>query len=98
MTKIEEAPKVQSSKSIVEEIRAWLKENWDPELTVAEWWNRLGLAGWSAPTLPTNAYGRGLSRPDAIGVSRENAPFGAPGPPRGRGRLLAAPAPAPPRA
>ncbi|HXR53519.1 MAG TPA: acyl-CoA dehydrogenase family protein [Acidimicrobiales bacterium] len=91
MTKVEEAPKVQSSKSIVEEIRAWLKENWDPELTVAEWWNRLGLAGWSAPTLPTNAYGRGLSRPDAIGVSREIASFGALGPPGGLGLLLAAP-------
>ena len=47
---------------LVDEIRTWLEENWDPDLTVAEWWERLGLAGWAAPTLPTNAYGRGLSR------------------------------------
>ena len=91
MTKVEEAPQVQSSESIVEEIRAWLKENWDPELTVAEWWDRLGLAGWSAPSLPTNAYGRGLSRTDGILVSREIASFGALGPPGGLGLLLAAP-------
>jgi alkylation response protein AidB-like acyl-CoA dehydrogenase len=91
MTKVEEASQEQSSPSVVEEIRAWLKENWDPELTVAEWWERLGLAGWSAPALPTNAYGRGLSRADALEVSREIASFGALGPPGGLGLLLAAP-------
>jgi hypothetical protein len=36
----------------VDAVRRWLEENWDPELTVADWWERLGLAGWSAPTLP----------------------------------------------
>ena len=91
MTKVEEAPKEQTSESIVEEIRAWLGDNWDPELTVAEWWERMGLAGWSAPTLPTNAYGRGLSRTDGMLVSREIASFGALGPPGGLGLLLAAP-------
>jgi alkylation response protein AidB-like acyl-CoA dehydrogenase len=91
MTKVEEATTEQNSGSVVEEIRDWLKENWDPELTVAEWWERLGLAGWSAPSLPTNAYGRGLSRTDAMRVSREIAAFGALGPPGGLGLLLAAP-------
>ncbi len=75
----------------VDEVRAWLEENWDPELTVAEWWGRLGLAGWSAPSLPTNAYGRGLSRSDTIAVSREIARFGAVGGPSGLGLMLAAP-------
>ena len=46
MTKVEEAPKEQTSESVAEEIRAWLGENWDPELTVAEWWELMGLAGW----------------------------------------------------
>ncbi len=77
--------------SPVEAVRAWLEENWDPDLTVAEWWNRLGLAGWAAPTLPTNAFGRGLSRSDAIAVSREIASFGAVGGPNGLGLMLAAP-------
>ena len=35
----------------VAEVRAWLEENWDPDLTVGEWWERLGLAGWAAPGL-----------------------------------------------
>ena len=75
----------------VTEVRAWLEDNWDPDLTVAEWWERLGLAGWSAPNLPTNAYGRNLSRSDAVAVGREIAAFGALGAPSGLGLLLAAP-------
>ena len=80
-----------ASTNPVEDIRAWLAENWDPDLTVAEWWNRLGLSGWAAPMLPTNAYGHGLSRSDALAVSREIAQFGALGGPAGLGLMLAAP-------
>ncbi len=76
---------------VVDELRAWLGENWDPDLTVGEWWQRLGLAGWAAPGLPTNAYGRGLSRNDAVRVQTELAEFGVLGAPGGLGLLLAAP-------
>ena len=76
---------------LVDEIRTWLSENWDPDLTVGEWWQRLGLAGWSAPSLPLNAYGRGLSRNDTVSVQREIAEHGALGAPGGLGLLLAAP-------
>ena len=76
---------------LVEEFRAWLEENWDPDITVGEWWERLGLSGWGAPTLPTNAYGKGLSRPDAARIGAELAKVGALGPPAGLGLLLAAP-------
>ena len=72
-------------------VRDWLEENWDPELTVAEWWERLGLAGWSAPTLPVESYGRGLSRSDAVAVAKAINEFGALGAPSGLGLLLAAP-------
>ncbi len=91
MTKIEASPGTPVSADIVTEIRDWLADNWDPELTVAEWWERLGSAGWSSPSLPKNAYGRDLSRSDAQAVSREIADFGALGPPGGLGLLLAAP-------
>ena len=37
---------------VIDELQAWLDDNWDPELTVGEWWERLGMAGWSAPSLP----------------------------------------------
>ena len=44
--------------------------NWDPDLTVGDWWERMGMAGWSAPCLPVDAYGRGLTRPDAMLAAR----------------------------
>lgn len=75
----------------VAEIQAWLEENWNPELTVEQWWDLLGNAGWSSALLPTSAYGRGVSRSEAVAVSREIGKFGAVGPPSGLGLLLAAP-------
>jgi alkylation response protein AidB-like acyl-CoA dehydrogenase len=75
----------------VGEVKAWLEENWDPDLTVAEWWERLGLAGWAAPGLPENAYGKGLNRNDSVAVQATIAEFGALGAPGGLGLLLAAP-------
>jgi alkylation response protein AidB-like acyl-CoA dehydrogenase len=75
----------------VEDLRAWLEENWDPDLTVGEWWERLGLAGWANPILPPDCFGRGLSRGDVVRVSSEIARFGALGAPVGLGLNLAAP-------
>jgi alkylation response protein AidB-like acyl-CoA dehydrogenase len=75
----------------VDGLRSWLELNWDPDLTVGEWWERLGSAGWSAPTLPTNAYGRGASRSAGIAIAKEIAEFGALGAPNGLGLMLAAP-------
>jgi alkylation response protein AidB-like acyl-CoA dehydrogenase len=80
-----------SQDELIDEVRAWLEANWDADLTVREWWQRLGEAGWSAPSLPANAYGRGLSRNDMVRVQQEIADFGALGAPAGLGLLLAAP-------
>ena len=30
-----------TAETVREEVRAWLAESWDPDLTVAEWWERL---------------------------------------------------------
>src|SRR5690606_33450804 len=60
-------------------------------LTVGGWWERLGMAGWSAPMLPENAYGRGLSRGDAILVAGTIARFGALGAPAGMATSMASP-------
>jgi len=75
----------------VEAVTEWLKESWDPDLTVAQWWERLGLSGWAAPGLPANAYGKGLNRNDSVAVQNAIAEFGALGAPGGLGLLLAAP-------
>ncbi len=85
------AERTSPSTDAVDEVRDWLEENWDPDLTVAEWWERLGLAGWAAPGLPENAYGKGLNRNDAVAVQNAIAEFGALGAPGGLGLLLAAP-------
>jgi alkylation response protein AidB-like acyl-CoA dehydrogenase len=76
---------------LLSELRSWLEQNWDPDLTVSDWWERLGLAGWSAPGLPDNAYGKGIPRTDAVAVANEISAFGALGAPAGLGLLLAAP-------
>ena len=89
MTDLEE--RTEQSNDAVDAVRGWLSENWDPDLTVAEWWNRLGLSGWAAPGLPENAYGKGLNRNDAVAVQNAIAEFGALGAPGGLGLLLAAP-------
>jgi alkylation response protein AidB-like acyl-CoA dehydrogenase len=85
------AERTSESTDAVAEVTAWLEESWDPDLTVAEWWERLGLAGWAAPGLPVNAYGRGLNRNDSVAVQNAIAEFGALGAPGGLGLLLAAP-------
>ena len=82
---------VRSGSELVDELRAWLEENWDPDLTVGEWWERLGMAGWAAPMLPADSYGRGLTRGDALAVSGTIAAFGAMGAPQGMSIGLASP-------
>jgi hypothetical protein len=34
---------------LIDELRTWLEHNWDPDLTVGEWWKRLSESGWAAP-------------------------------------------------
>src|SRR6516165_5014156 len=77
--------------TVVEKVTAWLEANWDPDLTVREWWERLGGSGWAAPTWPVEWYGKGLARAEAVEVSRAIHDFGALGPPGGLGLLLAGP-------
>jgi alkylation response protein AidB-like acyl-CoA dehydrogenase len=80
-----------ASRTVTEEVTAWLEENWDPDLTVAEWWERLGTSGWAAPTWPADAYGKGLTRAEGVLVQRTIREFGALGAPGGLGLLLAGP-------
>src|SRR5687768_14609736 len=91
MTDTAERSPSSASDDPVAEITAWLEENWDPDLTVGEWWQRLGESGWAAPGLPENAYGKGLSRGDSVRVQQAIVDFGALGAPGGLGLLLAAP-------
>src|SRR3974390_774496 len=75
----------------VTEVKEWLAANWDPDVTVGEWWERFGTSGWAAPMLPENAYGKGLPRSEVVRVQEAVAEFGALAAPGGLGLLLAAP-------
>jgi len=74
------------------EVEAWLDENWDPGLTVREWWARLLPTGYTHPMLPANAYGKGWGRDLAAAAMATMADRGVMGPPSsGLGYMLAAP-------
>ncbi len=80
-----------TAESVREEVRAWLADSWDPDITVAEWWERLAESGYGAPTWPEEDFGRGYPRALANIVNEEIAKAGAIGPPAGLGYLLAGP-------
>jgi alkylation response protein AidB-like acyl-CoA dehydrogenase len=85
------ADRTAATEPYLEELQSFLESEWDPDLTVAEWWEKLGTEGWSAPAWPEAHYGRGLSAADAGRVARAIADFGALGAPGGLGLLLAGP-------
>ena len=74
-----------------EEARTWFEENWDPELTIREWWARLGPSGWAVPAWPAEWYGKGISGDQVAIVHEERDKVGAIGPPAGLGLMLAGP-------
>ncbi len=76
---------------ITNEAASWVEQNWDPDLTVGEWWQRLADAGYSHPTLPETAGGRGYNRAGNAAVRTVIKDAGAMGPPTGLGMMLAAP-------
>ncbi|MGF1598025.1 MAG: hypothetical protein ACFCVK_14010 [Acidimicrobiales bacterium] len=73
------------------EMRAWLGDNWDPNLTVRHWWARLAAAGWQFPTWPEGLGGRGLHGTDARAVTSELVDAGALGPPFSLGQVMGGP-------
>jgi alkylation response protein AidB-like acyl-CoA dehydrogenase len=77
--------------AVLSELRAWLSEHWDPDLTLLEWRRRLADSGWATPTWPARWGGRDLPASAASAVTRTLAEFGAVGPPDGVGMTLAAP-------
>jgi alkylation response protein AidB-like acyl-CoA dehydrogenase len=73
------------------EARQWFEENWDPDLDLGTWWERLADSGFAMPTWPSEWYGRGLSSRAAAVVHEERKRVGAYGPPSGIGVMMAGP-------
>jgi alkylation response protein AidB-like acyl-CoA dehydrogenase len=73
------------------DVKQWLADNWDPDLSLLEWRRKLVESGWATPTWPADWYGRGLPGwADPI-VHEEFSAIGAVGPAVGGGMGLAAP-------
>jgi alkylation response protein AidB-like acyl-CoA dehydrogenase len=72
------------------DVHGWLAANWDPTLTVGEWWKRLADARLAHPTLP-EPWGRDWSRDETAQLVRGMVERKALGPPAGLGMMLAAP-------
>ncbi len=88
---IVEETRPRGADEVASEVRAWLASSWDPDLTLAEWWERLADSGWAVPTWPEEWLGRGLTRDLAAVVAAEIRDAGAVGPPAGLGLMLAGP-------
>jgi alkylation response protein AidB-like acyl-CoA dehydrogenase len=73
------------------EVKAWLADNWNPDLTVGEWWDLLARSGYAAPSFPEDSWGKGYTRDLVMIVNEEIAKAGAIGPPAGLGYLLTGP-------
>lgn len=80
-----------SAAEVREEARRWFRENWDPDLTLGDWWCRLAESGWGFPTWPPGWYGRGLDSQLAAVVAEERKAAGAYGAPSGIGVMMAGP-------
>src|ERR671912_947134 len=85
------ADRIEVGSDVVAEVKDWLVDNWDPEHTVADWWERLGTSGWAVPTWPSAWFGKDLSRDDGNRVQQAIADFGALPAPGGLGLMLAGP-------
>jgi alkylation response protein AidB-like acyl-CoA dehydrogenase len=73
------------------EIRTWLAEAWDPELTVRAWWARLADSGYGFPHWPAEWFGRSMSVREAAVVREEMAAARVLGPPIAVGTSMGAP-------
>src|SRR3984957_12598130 len=70
---------------------SWLSANWDPSLTVREWWARLADSGWGFPTWPEEWFGKAMTADEPPGVRSAFPDTGALPPPTGIGQNLAGP-------
>src|SRR5262252_6164056 len=73
------------------EALAWLREHWDPDRSVRDWWTLLAESGWGFPSWPREWFGRGLRAEQAAAVREAFFEVGAIGPPGSLGQRLGGP-------
>ena len=76
--------------SVRKEVSEWLIENWDPNLSLVDWRNKLADSGWGVPGWSSEWYGRDLPAALLPVVEEEFAKANAVGIARTGIRMLAA--------
>ncbi len=63
------------------ELQRWIANNWDPQVSVAEWWDRLASTGLTVPTWPRSQGGLAATTGIQSIIEDELAKIGAIAPP-----------------
>lgn len=63
------------------ELQRWIQDNWDLQVSVAQWWDRLASAGLTAPTWPRSQAGLAATNAIQTVIEEELAKVGAIAPP-----------------
>ena len=63
-----------SRETVQQEVREWLQDNWDPQLSLQAWRERLVDAGWAVPSWSSKCFGRDLPAWADQVVAEELAP------------------------
>jgi len=77
--------------AVATEVRDWIGEHWNPDLSLVAWRRLLLESRWACPTWPVEWHGRGLPPWADHVVATELSAAGAVGVPLGGGMSLAAP-------
>jgi alkylation response protein AidB-like acyl-CoA dehydrogenase len=72
------------------DVRAWLSDNWDPNLSLVEWRTKLVDTGWGMPDWPEEYFGKDLPPAAVSAINQEFAEIGALGVMKSGPRMLAA--------
>ncbi|TDI57901.1 MAG: acyl-CoA dehydrogenase [Alphaproteobacteria bacterium] len=72
------------------EVRTWLADNWDPNLTLVEWRTKLVDTGWGMPEWPEDYFGKDMPPVAVSAIAQEFAEAGAIGVMKSGPRMLAA--------
>jgi alkylation response protein AidB-like acyl-CoA dehydrogenase len=80
-----------TGEAVRSQVRVFIDENFDPNIPLRTWLNRLADSGWASPLWPAQWFGKGLPADLAAVAFDEFRKVRAPGPPAGLGRMLAAP-------
>ncbi|MET0908417.1 MAG: acyl-CoA dehydrogenase family protein, partial [Ilumatobacteraceae bacterium] len=74
-----------------EAVSAWVDANWDLDMTLADWWQRLADAGYAFPHWPTGFGGCDLPAAEAAAIQQVLGANSVIGPPTGNAPNMGVP-------